>query len=389
MGEYTMIFTDLQVDIRGGVREVCSRFDLDYWRKSHEEGTYPTEFVKAMSDAGWLGALIPEEYGGSGLGFTEGAIILEEVNRSGGNANQVHAQMYTMGALLRHGSEEQKRKYLPQIASGSLRLQTFAVTEPDAGTDTTKIKTTAVKKGDRYIINGQKIFISRFNNTDLMLLLARTTPLEQVSKKTHGISLFLIDTREVGKGIEATKIPTMLGGDTNQLFFNDLEVPEECLIGEEGRGLYCVMDGMVAERILVSGSALGNGKWFIDQAVKYANEREVFNRPIGQNQGIQFPIAKAYMELRSAEALMYEAATKFDNNEPAGAEANMAKYLCSEAAYDAAEACMQTHGGYAAANEYHINRKWMQARMMKIAPISSNLILSYVGQHVLKLPRSY
>lgn len=382
-------FTDLQNDIRAGVREVCSRFDLDYWRQSHEEGTYPTEFVKAMSDAGWLGALIPEEYGGSGLGFTEGAIILEEVNRSGGNANQVHAQMYTMGALLRHGSEEQKRKYLPQIASGSLRLQTFAVTEPDAGTDTTKIKTFAVKKGDRYVINGQKIFISRFNNTDLMLLLARTTPLDQVQKKTHGISLFLIDTREVGDGIEATKISTMLGGDTNQLFFNDLEVPEECLIGEEGRGLYCVMDGMVAERILVSGSALGNGKWFIDQAVKYANERVVFDRPIGQNQGVQFPIAKAYMELRSAEALMYEAATKFDNNLPAGAEANMAKYLCSEAAYDAAEICMQTHGGYAAANEYHINRKWMQARMMKIAPISSNLILSYVGQHVLKLPRSY
>lgn len=382
-------FTDLQQDIRNGVREVCSRFDLEYWRKSHEENLYPTEFVKAMSEAGWLGALIPEEYGGSGLGFTEGAIILEEVNRSGGNANQVHAQMYTMGALLRHGSEEQKRKYLPQIADGSLRLQTFAVTEPDAGTDTTKLQTFAVKKGDRYIINGQKIFISRYHNTDLMLLLARTTPLDQVEKKTHGISLFLIDTREIGDGIEATKIPTMLGGDTNQLFFNDLEVPADCLIGEEGRGLYCVMDGMVAERILVSGSALGNGKWFIDQAVKYANERIVFDRPIGKNQGIQFPIAKAFMELRAAEALMYEAASKFDNNEPAGAEANMAKYLCSEAAYDAAEACMQTHGGYAAANEYHINRKWMQARMMKIAPISSNLILSYVGQHVLKMPRSY
>ncbi|MGE7604053.1 acyl-CoA dehydrogenase family protein [Peribacillus sp. NPDC097675] len=382
-------FTDLQNDIRDGVREVCSRFDLDYWKQSHEDGTHPTEFVKAMSDAGWLGALIPEEYGGSGLGFTEGAIILEEVNRSGGNSNQIHAQMYTMGALLRHGSEEQKRKYLPKIANGSLRLQTFAVTEPDAGTDTTKIKTFAVKKGDRYIINGQKTFISRFNNTDLMLLLARTTPLDKVEKKTHGISLFLIDTREVGDGIEATKISTMLGGDTNQLFFNDLEVPEECLIGEEGRGLYCVMDGMVAERILVSGSALGNGKWFIDKAVKYANERIVFDRPIGKNQGIQFPIAKAYIELRAAEALMYEAATKFDNNQPAGAEANMAKYLCSEAAYDAAEACMQTHGGYAATNEYHINRKWMQARMMKIAPISSNLILSYVGQHVLKMPRSY
>ena len=382
-------FTDFQQDIRNGVREVCARFDLEYWRKSHEENLYPTEFVKAMSDAGWLGALIPEEYGGAGLGFTEGAIILEEVNRSGGNANQVHAQMYTMGALLRHGSEAQKRKYLPQIADGSLRLQTFAVTEPDAGTDTTKIQTTAVKKGDRYVINGQKIFISRYHHTDLMLLLARTTPLNQVEKKTHGISLFLIDTREVGEGIESTKIPTMLGGDTNQLFFNDLEIPADCLIGEEGRGLYCVMDGMVAERILVSGSALGNGKWFIDQAVKYANERVVFNRPIGQNQGIQFPIAKAFMELRAAESLMYEAATKFDNNEPAGAEANMAKYLCSEAAYDAAEAGMQTHGGYAAANEYHINRKWMQARMMKIAPISSNLILSYVGQHVLKMPRSY
>ena len=387
----TVGFADLQQDIRDGVREVCARFDLDYWRRSHEENIYPTEFVKAMSDAGWLGALIPEEYGGSGLGFTEGAIILEEVNRSGGNANQVHAQMYTMGALLRHGSEAQKKKYLPQIASGQLRLQTFAVTEPDAGTDTTKIKTTAVKKGDRYIINGQKIFISRFNNTDLMLLLARTTPLDQVEKKTHGISLFLIDTREVEEGmIEATKIPTMLGGDTNQLFFTDLEVSEDCLIGEEGRGLYCVMDGMVAERILVSGSALGNGKWFIDQAVKYGNERIVFNRPITQNQGVQFPIAQAYMELRAAEALMYEAAAKFDKKDPtAGADANMAKYLCSDAAYHAAEACMQTFGGYAAANEYHVNRKWMQARMMKIAPISSNLVLSYVGQHVLKMPRSY
>ena len=301
----TTSYSDFQQDIRNGVREVCARFDLEYWRKSHEENLYPTEFVKAMSDAGWLGALIPEEYGGSGLGFTEGAIILEEVNRSGGNANQVHAQMYTMGALLRHGSEEQKQKYLPEIASGNLRLQTFAVTEPDAGTDTTKLTTFAVKKGDKYIINGQKIFISRFNNTDLMLLLARTTPLDQVKKKTHGISLFLIDTREVGEGmIEATKIPTMLGGDTNQLFFSDLEVPESALIGEEGRGLYCVMDGMVAERLLVSGSALGNGKWFVDQAVKYGNERVVFDRPITQNQGVQFPIAQAYMELRAAEALM-------------------------------------------------------------------------------------
>ncbi|MED3661857.1 acyl-CoA dehydrogenase family protein [Ureibacillus sp. FSL K6-8385] len=383
--------TDLHQDIREGVREICSRFDQDYWRKSHEEHRYPTEFVKAMSDAGWLGALIPEEYGGSGLGFLEGAIILEEINRSGGNANQVHAQLYTMGALLRHGSEELKRRYLPQIASGELRLQTFAVTEPDAGTDTTKIKTRAVKKGDKYIINGQKIFISRFNNTDLLLLLARTTPLDQVQKKTHGISLFLVDKREVPEGqIEATPIDTMLGGDTNQLFFNDLEVPAENLIGEEGRGLYCVMDGMVAERILVSGSALGNGKYFIDQAVNYGNQRIVFDRPITQNQGIQFPIAKAYMELRAAEALLYEAARKFDEKDPtAGADANMAKYLCSEAAYNAAEACMQTFGGYAAANEYHINRKWMQTRMMKIAPISSNLILSYVGQHVLKMPRSF
>nr|WP_066158883.1 acyl-CoA dehydrogenase family protein [Halalkalibacter krulwichiae] len=381
--------TEFQNDIRDGVREVCSRFDLDYWRTVHEEGSYPKEFVKAMSDAGWLGALIPEEYGGSGLGFTEGSIILEEINRSGGNANTVHAQMYTMGAVLRHGSEEQKRKYLPQIAEGSLRLQSFGVTEPDAGSDTTKIKTFAEKKGDKYIINGSKIFISRFNHTDLMLLLARTTPLDQVDKKTKGISLFLVDTRDVGDAIVSQKIKTMLGGDTNMLFFNDLEVPAENLIGEEGRGLYCILDGMNAERVLVSGESIGNGKWFIDQAVKYANERVVFDRPIGKNQGIQFPIAKAYINLQAAEVMNYKAATKFDKGLTTGAEANMGKYLCAEAAYEAAEACMQTFGGYAAANEYHINRKWMQCRMQRIAPVSSNLILSHVAQHVLGLPRSF
>lgn len=382
-------FTELQNEIRNGVKSICSRYDLDYWRECHEEAKYPVEFVKDMSEAGWLGALIPEEYGGAGLGVTEGSIILEEINRSGGNANTVHAQMYTMGALLRHGTKEQKEKYLPQIAEGSLRLQSFGVTEPDAGTDTTRIKTFARKEGNKYIINGQKIFISRFNHTDLMLLLARTTPRDEVKKRTHGISLFLVDVREAGDQIESQKIKTMLGGDTNILFFNDLEVPEENLIGEEGRGLYCIFDGMNAERILVAGEALGNGKWFIDQAVKYANERIVFDRPIGKNQGIQFPLAEAYIKLRGAEALNYQAAAKFDQGLDVGSDANMGKYLCSAAAYEAAEAAMQTFGGYAAANEYHINRKWMQARMQLIAPVSTNLIFSNIAQHVLGLPRSY
>jgi len=382
-------FTELQEEIRAGVRQICQRFDDQYWLKCEEEGLYPTEFVKAMSDAGWLSALIPEEYGGAGLGFTEASIILEEINRCGGNANACHAQMYTMGALLRHGTEEQKRRYLPDIASGKLRLQSFGITEPDAGTDTTNIKTFAVKKGDRYIVNGQKIFISRFNNTDLMLLLARTTPRDRVAKKTQGISLFLVDKRNVGDQIVAHKVKTMLGADTNILYINDLEIPEENLIGEEGNGLYCVLDGMNAERILVSGEAIGNGKWFIEKAVQYANTRVVFGRPIGQNQGIQFPIAKAYMSLQAAEVLNYKAAWLFDKGLPCGAEANMSKYLCAEAAWEAAEACMQTYGGYSAANEYHINRKWKETRIMRIAPISANLILSYVGQHVLGMPRSF
>jgi acyl-CoA dehydrogenase len=333
--------------------------------------------------------LIPEEYGGAGLGFSEAAVVLEEINRNGGSSTACHAQMYTMGAVLRHGSKEQKEKYLPLIAEGKLRLQSFGITEPDAGTDTTKIKTFAEKKGDRYIINGQKIFISRYQHSDLLLLLARTTPLDKVEKKTLGMSIFLVDLRTVGNSIEAKPIKTMVNHETNVLYINDLEVPEEALVGEEGKGFYHILDGMNAERILVASEAIGDGKWFIEQAVKYANERVVFDRPIGKNQGIQFPIAKAYMAVRAAESIRNIAAEKFDQGLPCGEEANMAKYLASEASWEAGEAAMTTFGGYAVAKEYHIERKWKEARLMRTAPISNNLVLSYIGQHVLGLPRSF
>lgn len=381
--------TELQAEIREGVRSICQRFGLDYWRECDEKEEYPEEFVKAMTEAGWLSILIPEEYGGAGLGFSEAAIVLEEINRNGGSSTACHAQMYTMGAVLRHGTKEQKEKYLPLIAQGKLRLQSFGITEPDAGTDTTKIKTFAEKKGDRYIINGQKIFISRYQHSDLLLLLTRTTPLDKVPKKTLGMSIFLVDLRTVGKSIEAKPIKTFVNHETNVLYINDLEVPEEALVGEEGMGFYHILDGMNAERILVASESIGDGKWFIEQAVRYGNERVVFDRPIGKNQGIQFPIAKAYMNIRAAEAIRNIAAEKFDRGEHCGEEANMAKYLASEAAFEAGEAAFTTFGGYAAAKEYHIERKWKESRLQRNAPISNNLVLSYIGQHVLGLPRSF
>jgi acyl-CoA dehydrogenase len=382
-------YSELQEDIRNGVREICERYDEEYWRKCDAAGEYPEEFVDAMIKAGWLSALIPEEYGGAGLGLSEAAIILEEVNRSGGAGTACHAQMYTMGALLRHGSEAQKRKYLPQIANGTLRLQSMGVTEPDAGSDTTKIKTFAEKKGDKYIINGQKIFTSRYQHSDMILLLTRTTPLDKVAKKTQGLSLFLIDTRDIGDAIVATPIETMVHHETNVLYINDLEVPADALVGEEGNGLYCILDGLNAERILASAQAVGDGKYFVEKAARYAKERIVFDRPIGQNQGIQFPIAKAYTNVMAGEVMMHKAAAKFDKGLHCGAEANMAKYLCTEAAWEAGEAAMTTFGGYSVAKEYHIERKWKESRLARNAPVSNNLILSYVGQHVLKMPRSF
>ncbi|WP_010530092.1 acyl-CoA dehydrogenase family protein [Lentibacillus jeotgali] len=380
---------DLQLDIKSAVRELCIRFDLEYWKKCDEEEKYPEEFVKAMSDAGWLGALIPEEYGGSNLGITEGALILQEINRSGGAGAACHAQMYTMGSILRHGREEQKKRYLPKIADGSVRLQAFGVTEPDAGSDTTKIKTVAKKTQDGYLINGQKIWTSRYQHSDMILLLARTTPIEEVSKKTEGMSLFLIDTRETGDAIEANLIDTMLNHETNVLFINDLEVPDSALVGEEGKGFRYLLSGLNAERILVASECIGDGKWFVEQSVQYANERVVFNRPIGKNQGVQFPIAKAHMSVESAQTMMLKAATKFDQGLQCGPEANIAKYLASEAAWEAADVAMTTFGGYGVAKEYHIERKWKETRLFRTAPISNNLVTSYVAEHILGLPRSY
>ncbi len=382
-------FTELQNEIRASVRQLCARFDLDYWRRCDEEKRYPEEFVAAMSAAGWLGALIPEEYGGGGLGITEAGIILEEINRSGGNSAACHAQMYTMGSLLRHGSAEQKRKYLPEIASGRIRLQAFGVTEPDAGSDTTQIKTFARASDAGYVINGQKVFTSRYQHSDLLLLVARTTPLEEVKKKTEGISLFLVDLRAAGDAFEARPIATMMNHETNQLFIRDLVVPRDALIGEEGRGFSYLLDGLNAERILIASECIGDGRWFLDQATRYANERVVFGRPIGQNQGVQFPLAKAHIAIEAADLMRLKAASRFDAGEPCGPEANMAKYLASEASWEAGEAAMQTFGGYGFASEYHVERKWRETRLFRTAPISNNLVLAYVGEHVMGLPRSY
>jgi acyl-CoA dehydrogenase len=377
-------------EYRQAVRELCSQFDSKYWQEVEERNGYPDAFVKALTDAGWLAALIPEQYGGGGLNVTEASVILEEINRSGANSGACHAQMYIMGALLRHGSEAQKRQYLPGIASGELRLQSFAVTEPTTGTDTTKTRTTAVRKGDRYVVNGQKVWISRIQHSDLMLLLARTTPLPEVKKKTEGMSIFLVDLRGADqKGMTVRPIRNMVNHETNEVFFEDFEVPAANLIGEEGRGFRYILDGMNAERILIAAECIGDGFWFVDKARTYANERIVFERPIGRNQGVQFPIARAYANVRAADLMRFEAARLFDAGKPAGAEANLAKLLAADASWEAANACLQTFGGFGFAAEYDIERKFRETRLYQIAPISTNLILSYIGEHVLGMPRSF
>ncbi len=377
-------------EIRESVRRICADFPGSYWRELDEKEAYPSDFVRAMTEAGYLSALIPEEYGGAGLPLRAAGVVLEEIHASGGNAGATHAQMYTMGTVLRHGSPEQKRKYLPEIAAGRLRLQAFGVTEPTTGTDTTKLKTRAVRDGDHYVINGQKIWTSRALYSDLMLLLARTTPLEQVQRKSEGLSVFLVDMREaVGKGMTIRPIKAMINHNTTEVFFDNLRIPADSLVGAEGKGLKCILDGMNAERILVSHESLGDAKWFIKTAVKYANERVVFDRPIGKNQGIQFPIAKSYASMSAAELMLRKSAALFEAGAPCGEFANLTKLLTAEAAWEAAEACMQTHGGFAYAREYDVERKWREARVQRTAPISTNLILSYIAEHVLGLPRSY
>ena len=377
-------------EYRQAIRELCGQFDSKYWQEVEERNGYPDAFVKALTDAGWLAALIPEQYGGGGLNVTEASVILEEINRSGANSGACHAQMYIMGALLRHGSDEQKQQYLPGIASGELRLQSFAVTEPTTGTDTTKTRTLAVRKGDRYIVNGQKVWISRIQHSDLMLLLARTTPLPEVKKKTEGMSIFLVDLRGADRnGMTVRPIRNMVNHETNEVFFEDFEVPAANLIGEEGLGFRYILDGMNAERILIAAECIGDGFWFIDKARTYANERIVFDRPIGRNQGVQFPIARAYANVRAADLMRFEAARLFDAGKPAGAEANLAKLLAADASWEAANACLQTFGGFGFAAEYDVERKFRETRLYQIAPISTNLILSYIGEHVLGMPRSF
>ena len=382
--------TPVQSALRNRVRELCAKYPDEYWRRVDRERAYPEEFVDALTEAGYLAALIPEEYDGAGLGVFDSSIILEEINRSGGNAGAAHAQMYTMGTLLRHGSKEQKQRYLPKIASGELRLQAFAVTEPDAGSDTTKLKTRAVRRGDKYVINGQKVFISRVQHSDLMILLVRTTPAHQVKKRSDGLSVFLVDLRQaIGNGLTVVPIRTMMNHETNQLFLQDVEVPAENLIGEEGKGFRYILDGMNAERILIAAECVGDGYWFIERAVRYASERVVFDRPIGQNQGISLPIAQAYVHVRAADLMRQDAAKRFDAGQPCGPEANMAKHLAAEASWEAANVALQTHGGYGFTEEYDIERKFRETRLYQIAPLSTNLILSYVAEHVLGLPRSY
>jgi acyl-CoA dehydrogenase len=377
-------------DIRESVRRICQDFPGKYWRDLEAQEAYPSEFVQAMTDAGYLAALIPEEYGGAGLPLRAASIILEEIHAEGCSAAAAHAQMYIMGTLLRHGSPEQKRRYLPKIASGELRLQAFGVTEPTTGSDTTRLKTRAVRDGDHYVIHGQKVWTSRALYSDLMLLLARTTPLDEVKKKTEGLSVFLVDIRECrGKGLEIRPLKAMTNHNTTEVFFEGARVPAENLIGEEGKGFRYILDGMNAERILVSSESIGDPRWFIRTASKYASERVVFNRPIGQNQGIQFPIARAYAETQAADLMLRKAAALFEAGLPCGDDANIAKLLASEASWHAAEACMQTHGGFGYAREYDVERKWREARIQQIAPISTNMVLAYIGEHVLGMPRSY
>jgi len=381
--------TEGQLQIREEIRRVCREFPDAYWREVDKKGAYPEAFVRKLTELGWLAAPIPEEYGGTGLGITEASIILEEINRSGGSATACHAQMYTMGTLLRHGSDEQKKRYLPKIAGGALRLQAFAVTEPNAGSETTRIQTAAVRKGDKYIVQGQKIFISRVLESDLMLLLARTTPYDELEDKTRGLSVFIVDLREAKGRIEVKPLDIMINHHTNAVFFDGLEVPVENLIGEEGMGFRYIIDGWNAERILVAAQAIGDGRWFVERASKYASERVVFGRPIGANQGIQFPIAQAHARIEAADLVRFQAATKFDRKERCGAEANMAKFLASEAAWEAANACLTTHGGYGFAVDYDVERKFRETRLLTIAPISNNLVLAYLAQHVLGMPKSY
>ena len=377
-------------EIRDGVRRICADYPATYWRDLDRREAYPSEFVQAMTEAGYLSSLIPEEYGGAGLSLRAAGVILQECHSNGCYAAAAHAQMYTMGTVLRHGSPAQKAKYLPKIASGELRLQAFGVTEPTTGTDTTKLKTRAVRQGDHYVVHGQKVWTSRAEYSDLMLLLVRTTPADQVQKKTDGISVLLVDMREArGNGMEIRKLGAMVNHNTTEIFFDGLKVPAENLIGPEGKGFRCILDGMNAERILVSHESIGDAQWFIRTATAYANERVVFDRPIGQNQGVQFPIARAYAELQGADMIVRKAAALFEAGLPCGEDANLAKLLSSESAWSAAEACLQTHGGFGYAREYDVERRWREARVQRTAPISTNLILAYIGEHVLGMPRSY
>jgi acyl-CoA dehydrogenase len=382
--------SEAHTGLRLAVRALCQQFPESYWRELDQQRAYPEAFVHTLMEAGYLGALIPREYGGRGMSLVEASIILEEINRSGGNAGPCHAQMYTMGTLLRHGSQAQKQAYLPKIASGELRLQAFGVTEPEAGTDTTSITTTAVRQDNRYVVNGRKIYISRVQHSDLMILLARTTPLDRVKKKSEGLSVFLVDLRAaLGHGLTMKLIRVMINNETNELLFDRVEVPAENLIGEEGHGFRYILDGMNAERILIAAECIGDGRWFVERATQRARERHVFGRPIGQNQGIQFPIAQAYIRVEAADLMRLRAAELFDRREPCGPEANMAKLLAADASWEAANVAMQTYGGYGLAVDYDIERKFRETRLYQVAPISTNLILAYVGEHVLGLPRSY
>jgi acyl-CoA dehydrogenase len=388
MAEIRISLTEQQQVLKKAVYELCQLYPSEYWRELDETRAYPEAFVQELTKAGYLSALIPEQYGGGGLGILDAGLILEEINRSGGNAAACHAQMYIMGTVLRHGSEAQKARYLPKIASGALRLQAFGVTEPNSGSDTTKLQTTAMRDGDTYVVNGQKIFISRVLQSDLMLLLARTTPLGEVRRRTEGLSVFLIDIRGL-KGLTVQPLRTMLNHHTNVLFFDNVVIPADSLIGEEGKGFAYILDGMNAERILIASESLGDGRWFIEKSVKYSKERVIFDKPIGANQGVQFPIAKAHMAVEAADLMRLKAAALFDAGEPCGAEANMAKYLTAEAAWEAANACLDCHGGYGFATEFDVERKFRESRLYKTAPINNNLVLAYVGQHVLGMPRSY
>jgi len=388
MSDMSFALTDEQKALKAAVSDLCKQYPAQYWRDLDTRREYPDAFVNELTKAGYLAVLIPHEYGGAGLGIMEAALILEEINRSGGNAGACHAQMYIMGTVLRHGSEAQKRQYLPKLATGELRLQAFGVTEPNAGSDTTKLQTTAVRAGDRYVVNGQKMFISRVLQSDLMLLLARTTPVDQVKRKTDGLSVFLIDIRGL-KGLEVRPLRMMMNHSTNALFFDNMEIPADSLIGQEGKGFSYILDGMNAERVLVASDSLGDGRWFIEKAVAYASQRVIFGKPIGANQGVQFPIARAHMAVEAADLMRTKAAKLFDAGLPCGPEANMAKFLAAEAAIEAGNACIDCHGGYGFAEEYDVERKFRESRLYRAAPINNNLIMAFVGEHVLGMPRSY